>query len=108
MIKVNFTGEITINPGDFAVEGDGFWNEVMENGVAQLANEVVVEFEIDARRADYNIRKDNKNLIDSMATILSTKFSKIGNDEISNLKELSRMNAIDYNTLYDLGFDFIQ
>jgi polyisoprenoid-binding protein YceI len=104
--QVDFIGEFILNRKDFNIEGEGFWNEVMENGITQLSDEVFVEIEIHARRADYSIRKTKANLIDSIALILWKESELKGFERVVTTMFNNHSNEtqkIDRTTLYDFG-----
>lgn len=105
--QVDFSGEFTLYRKEFGIEGDGFWNEMMENGVAQLSDEVLVEIEIHARRADYLVRKDNPELIDSVALILLKEVSQEGFENVASRvlnKNIGHTDRAERSTLYDFGY----
>jgi polyisoprenoid-binding protein YceI len=104
--QLDFTGELKINRREFGIEGEGFWNEVMENGITQLSDEVLLEIEIHARRADYGARKNNPDLMDSLAITLLDELTLNGLEKVTSIIEdsnSSERNRIDRSTLYDLG-----
>lgn len=102
--QIDFVGSFTISRKEFGVEGDGFWNEVMENGLTQLSDEVLVEIEIHARRADYLVRKNNPELIDSVASILLNEADQYGFEKIAGRILTEDATDIERSTLYDVGY----
>jgi polyisoprenoid-binding protein YceI len=102
--QVDFVGSFTISRSEFGVKGDGLWNEVMENGVTQLADEVSVEVEIHARRADYLVRKKNPELIDSVASILLHETVQQGFEVVVGRILTKKAGEIERSTLYDFGY----
>lgn len=102
--QIDFVGSFTISRKEFGVEGDGFWNQVMENGVTQLSDEVLVEVEIHARRADYLVRKKNPELIDSVASILLTEVDQQGFEKVAARILAKDVADIERSTLYDVGY----
>lgn len=102
--QIDFVGSFTINRKEFGVEGDGFWNEVMENGITQLSDEVLVEVEIHARRADYLVRRKNPELIDSVASILLTEVDQHGFEKVAARILAKDAADIERFTLYDVGY----
>lgn len=102
--QIDFVGSFTISRTEFDVKGDGFWNEVMENGVTQLADEVLVEVEIHARRADYLVRKKNPELIDSVASVLLHETDQKGFEVVVGRVLTKNAGEIERSTLYDFGY----
>ncbi|GAB5554952.1 MAG: hypothetical protein Sapg2KO_45430 [Saprospiraceae bacterium] len=68
--QIDFSGSVTINRQDFNVFGGDFWSTVMENGLTQLSDEVEIEIDIHARRADYQIRYNEAEADDVNKMIL--------------------------------------
>jgi len=105
--QVDFTGTFKINRRDYKVEGASTWNKIMENGFTQLSEEVEIELEIHARRADYSIRKLRKDarLFDSTAFNVMSEIRMVGFEKsMIKLEKLSNQNDNTFAILSDVGY----
>ncbi|MEQ1586227.1 MAG: YceI family protein [Cyclobacteriaceae bacterium] len=97
--QLEITGSCTLNRKDFGIKGEGFWNEIMENGISQLEDNVLIELEIHARKSNYTFRSERPDLIDSLALVL-LKQSETMDPELW-MQTVNKVQA--FNTVYDLG-----
>lgn len=84
--QVDFTGRTIINRQDFNVFGGDFWSSIMENGLTQLSDEVEIEIDIHARKADYQARYEDADSLD---------INKIALDHIKSNGMDAGLNYID-------------
>lgn len=68
--QVDYSGLVTINRKDFGVNGEDFWDTVLEDGLTQLSDEVEIEIDVHTRRADYLARYDEMDSLNDRKVIL--------------------------------------
>ena len=81
--QVDFSGRVTLNRQDYGIHGGDFWSSAMENGLAQLSDEVEIEVDIHCRRADYK-RRYAEATPDDLDKILLDQIDEEGIDETLN------------------------
>jgi len=77
--QVDFSGELSLNRKDYGVNGDEFWDTVLENGLTQLSNAVEIELDIHTRRGDYLKRYEDLEP-DNVRKIILDEFANNGLD----------------------------
>ena len=102
--QVDFSGRMMINRQDFEVFGGDFWSSVMENGLTQLSDEVEIELDIHARKADYQIRYEDADSTDLRKIVLDQIKAKGVERGVPLLDSLFQEEELSSGKLSTIGY----
>ncbi len=102
--QVDFSGTLVLNRQDFGVFGGDFWSSIMENGVTQLSDEVVVELEMHCRRADYQARYEAADSTDINKVILDVIKQDGVQEGVQKIDEFFKEERLTSGALSSIGY----
>lgn len=108
--QVDFSGKFVINRQDFKVYGGDFWSSVMENGLAQLSNDVEIEVDIHIRRPNYEARYaslENEDVRKQVLDIVSKKGIKEALKAIRQFHE-SKDERLTSGAISTIGYTLLE
>ncbi|MEZ4852063.1 MAG: YceI family protein [Bacteroidia bacterium] len=105
--QVDFSGRLTINRQDFGVNGNEFWSTVMENGLTQLSDEVELEIDIHARRADYIRRYADLDSSDIRKKVIDAIMNQGLEEGMKLIENIHREAAISEGNFSTIGYCLI-